>query len=137
MRSNLPFTMISPKSLLLVAVCLLSACTLFREANSGSTEQTLIAAGFQARPADTPSKLARLKSLPPFKVVPVQAEGRLGYVYADPNQSMLYLGSPAEYQKFQQLTIQQNIAEENEMAAAENEMAADDWAWDGFGPYWW
>lgn len=115
----------------------LNACTLLREANSSSDEQTLIAAGFQARPADTPAKLAVVQSLPPYKVVPRQTAGRVGYVYAAPDKSMIYVGSAAEYQKYEQLSIQQDVAEENEMAAMDNEMSAEDWDWDPWGPYWW
>lgn len=126
-----------PVVLVAVTALALNACALLRQADSGSTEQTLIAAGFQARMADTPAKVAKLETLPPYKVVPRQQGVRVGYVYADPKQSMLYVGGPAEYRRYQQLAIKQDIAEENEMAAMNNEMASEDWAWDGFGPYWW
>lgn len=130
-------TRLLPCALAAAAALALNACALLRQADSGSTEQTLIAAGFQERLADTPEKVARLQSLPPYKVVPRQQGTRIGYVYADPKQSVLYVGSPAEYRRFQQLSIKQQIAEENEMAAMNNEMATEEWDWDGFGPYWW
>jgi hypothetical protein len=60
------------------------------------------------------------------------------YVYKDANAGFAYIGREAEYQRYQQLAIQQQIAQ-NQIAAAEMERAAA-WQWYGaWGPraFWW
>lgn len=44
----------------------------------------LVAAGFVMRDANTPEKLARLRSLPADKFVARKSKGNVYYVYADP-----------------------------------------------------
>lgn len=41
-------------------------------------------AGFKMREANTPEKMARLRSIPPLKFVPHRKNGMRYYVYADP-----------------------------------------------------
>ena len=41
-------------------------------------------AGFKMREANTPEKMARLRSIPPHKFVPHRKNGARYYVYADP-----------------------------------------------------
>ena len=47
-------------------------------------EDLLSAAGFQVRVADSPQRIAALKSLPPNKFVTRVKNGQLVYQYADP-----------------------------------------------------
>jgi len=108
-----------------------------REMDAGQSEQDLVAAGFQMRMADTPARTAMLQAMPAYKVMPQQVHGRMGYVYAAPNENALYVGGPAEYQKYEKISVKQEIAEENEMSSFENQMAANDWDWDAYGPFWW
>jgi hypothetical protein len=42
-------------------------------------------AGFKMREANTPQKMARLNSIPPYKFVPHRKNGARYYVYADPS----------------------------------------------------
>ncbi len=50
----------------------LAGCAAMQQDNTQTTEQTLAAAGFQMKLADTPAKLAQLQSLPQRKLVPQQ-----------------------------------------------------------------
>lgn len=122
-------------SLVLAAAALLAGCTAIRRDEAHQVESTLAAAGFQARPADTPDKLAKLKLLPARTLSSKVKDGELIYFYADPEFCQcLYVGNAAAYGRYQQLAIQQRIAEEQVNAAEMNEDAAMDWGM--WGPYW-
>ena len=98
-------------------------------------ESTLAAAGFQARPADSPAKMEKLKLLPQRKLRSKTKDGELIYFYADAEFCQcLYVGDQAAYSRYQQLAIQQKIAQEQMNAAEMNEDAAMDWGM--WGPFW-
>jgi len=73
------------------------------------TEGLLSQAGFRQIPADTPEKLAHLKTLPERRLVARTAKnGKKYYVYADPDGcKCLYMGNPTQYQSYQGLAQQQ------------------------------
>ena len=55
-------------------------------------------AGFVVKYATTPEKTALLRSLPPDKLVTRKRDGRLYYVYADPERcNCAYVGTPEAY----------------------------------------
>jgi len=111
-----------------------SGCTLWNEMGSSSDEQLLVAAGFQARPVQTAQQTAIMNSVDPFKVTMRTSGSRVYYIYADPNKNVVYVGGPAQYQKYQQLSVQQGIAEDQMTAAAEMQMlSGEDAMWD---PFW-
>ena len=114
-----------------------AGCSAIRKDEAQSTENLLVAAGFQPKPADTAEKLAQLKSLPPLKMEMRSQGDQVGYSYADPyNCKCLYVGGQAQYEKYQKLAVKQQIAM-NQMEAAEAEEDASlDWGmWGGFGPW--
>jgi hypothetical protein len=111
-----------------------SGCTLWNEMGSSSDEQLLIAAGFQARPVQTAQQTAVMNSVDPFKVTMRTSGSRVYYIYADPNKNVVYVGGPDQYQKYQQLAVQQGVAEDQMAAASEMQMLSDeDGMWD---PFW-
>lgn len=114
-------------------VLTLSACA---SIGAQDTENTLAAAGFSMKSADTPAKLVNLKTMPQNKVFAQTQKGKTFYVYADAAQCQcLYVGNEAAYQSYQQMRIQQNIASEQLMAAEMNQEAMMDWgAWGPWGP---
>jgi hypothetical protein len=73
------------------------------------TEGLLSQAGFRQIPADTPAKLAHLKTLPERRLVGrTSKDGKKYYVYADPDGcKCLYMGNPTQYQSYQGLAQQQ------------------------------
>lgn len=121
---------------LLVALGLsVTGCATIRAHQTAETEQILAAAGFQVEPADTPEKLAHLQTLTPRKVVRDVRDGQPQYVYADPQTCKCsYVGDEQRYQKFQELSLQKKIADEQQSAARANWDASMNW-WGG--PWGW
>jgi len=113
-----------------------TGCAAIRAHQTVETEQVLAAAGFQVKPADTPEKLAHLQTLTPRKVVRYARDGQTQYVYADPETcKCLYVGDEQRYQKYQELSLQKKIADEQMSAAQTNWDASMNWgAW---GPWGW
>ena len=101
-----------------------------------NTEDTLSAAGFQMKMADTPQKLALLKAMTQNKIMVHVKNGVNYYLYADATGChCLYGGVEANYQRYQQLRIAQNVADEQEAAAEMNQSAMMNWGgWGGWGP---
>ena len=105
---------------------------------SSNTESLLTAAGFRARTPQTPKQQQIYAALPPYQVQRATVNGKVFYVYKDEKAGVAYVGREQEYQRYQQLAIQQQIAQ-NQIAAAEMEQqAALDW-YGGFGfrRIWW
>ncbi len=105
---------------------------------SSNTESLLTAAGFRARTPQTPNQQQIYAALPPYQVQRATVNGKVFYVYKDEKAGVAYVGREQEYQAYQQLAIQQQIAQ-NQIAAAEMEQqAALDWYGGfGFGRLWW
>jgi hypothetical protein len=116
----------------LVAVGLgVTGCAAIRAHQSAETEQVLAAAGFQMKPADTSERLAHLQTLTPRKVIRYTRDGQVHFVYADPETcKCLYVGDEQRYQKYQELSLQKQIADEQMSAAQANLDASMNWgAW--------
>ena len=81
-----------------------------------TTEQLLADEGFQKKVADTPEKLAHLRTLTPARRLVVhRRDGQLSYVYADPAVcKCLYVGSPAQYERVREkrLANEELVAEQ-------------------------
>jgi uncharacterized protein YdbL (DUF1318 family) len=113
-----------------------SGSAAIRKSDVDTQEQLLSAAGFQMKLADTPQKLAHLQEMTSQKLVPHTRDGKLYYVYADPEFcKCMFVGTEPAYQKYQQLAIQQKLSQERLNAAAMNENAAMNWGL--WGPFWW
>lgn len=95
-------------------------------------EDRLVAAGFVARPADTPKRVAMLRTLPSHKFEMRQINGHYVYLYSDPLVcGCLYVGSEAAYGQYKQMMFQQNLANQQEMTA---QLYSDPgWSFDGWG----
>ncbi len=119
---------------LCAAVLVLSACATPQE-QVASKEDKLIAAGFVARPADTPQRQALLKRLPPHHFVMKDLHGQYVYLYADPLVcGCLYVGKDAAYTQYKKMIFQQNLADEQQTAA---QLYSDPaWSFDGWGGPW-
>jgi hypothetical protein len=106
---------------------------------SANTTSLLTAAGFRARTPHTPKQQQMYAALPSYQVERATVPGKgVFYVYKDEKAGLAYIGREQEYQRYQQLAIQQQIAQ-NYYMAAEMERAAA-WQWYGaWGPraFWW
>ena len=97
-------------------------------------ENMLTAAGFKMVPADTPARQAHLNSLPADKITPVQRQGTIYYVFPDPKHNVLYVGQQPQYQEYQKMRLQKQMANEQLEAAQMNENAWGVWGpWGGPG----
>ena len=99
----------------------------------------LTAAGFKVRTPQTDKQKEIYAALPDQQVMRATVKGKgVYYVYKDQAHGIAYVGREAEYQQYQNLAIQQQIAQQYYMAAEMNQQAA--WGWYGaWGPrgIWW
>ncbi|HJW39512.1 MAG TPA: hypothetical protein VJ420_12915 [Candidatus Udaeobacter sp.] len=129
-----------PKSNILLIFAAAAALFAAGCAEMGSTNTTslLSAAGFRARTPQTPTQQQIYAALPPYQVERATVKGKgVFYVYKDEKAGLAYVGREQEYQRYQQLAIQQQIAQNYYMAAEMDRAAA--WGWYGaWGPtIWW
>jgi hypothetical protein len=127
-------------NIVIVLVTLAGAILLAGCASMGSsnTESLLSAAGFRAQTPQTPKQKQIYVALPPYTVQRATVKGQVFYVYKDEKAGVAYVGREQEYQRYQQLAIQQRIAQNQVMAAEMEQQAALDW-YGGFGfrRIWW
>jgi hypothetical protein len=131
-----------PNSAVLM-ILVATAATLFlggcASVGSGNTTALLTAAGFRVRTPQTPKQQQLYAALPPYQVERAAIKGKgVFYVYKDPQAGIAYVGREPEYQRYQQLAIQQQIAQNYYMAAQMDRATA--WGWYGaWGPraFWW
>ena len=117
-----------------IVICtLLSSCAMLETQQIKDTEQLLVEAGFKMKLANTPAKLAHLKTLSQHKIVPHQKDGAVYYIYADAtNCQCFYWGQESSYRNFLLLQEQRNIANEERMTAEMNEQEYLDWETMGY-----
>ena len=119
---------------LALAAALLAGCAAIEKAERKSTEQHLAAAGFKALPANTPQRQAALAQLKPYTISRQFRGDKVYYVYPDSGGDFAYVGDQAAYASYQQLVVQQQISDQNLMAAQMMDMPGPG-VWPGWG-YW-
>jgi hypothetical protein len=123
-----PFRVIGAIALLAVAI----GC-----ATTSTTQKTdlLTAAGFKLVTADTPKKQELLNTLPKSQLSLITWKGKSFYVQpaASPNQA--YVGTPTEYQSYQQLRLAKQMSNEDLIAAEMDSNAMNSWGVWGPGLY--
>src|SRR5205809_166657 len=99
-----------------------------------TTEQLLTAAGFDKKVADTPERLAHLERLTPArKLVAHRRDGKLYYVYADPEMcKCLYVGTATQYR----IALEKRMANE-ELVAMQEHQEDDALLWALWAPWPW
>jgi hypothetical protein len=76
--------------LALIIALPLAGCAAIQRSEARDKEQLLAAAGFQAKPADTPEKLANLKAMPPRQLVARSKDGILSIPMPTPTTATAY-----------------------------------------------
>jgi hypothetical protein len=108
--------MLAALTALLIASALAGCAPLeqsIQESQASDAEQTLREAGFRMIPGDTKPRIDMLRALEARRVTQVSRDGQPWYVYADPtNCACLYVGSPAQYQRYQQLARERELTDE-------------------------
>ena len=98
----------------------------------GQKEDLLAAAGFQIKVADTPQRLAAIRSLPPNKFVTQVVNGQPVYLYADPLVCRcVYFGNQGNWGAYRQEVFAKQLADEAQMTAMMNQTNWDlgPWGW--------
>jgi len=73
-------------------------------------EGLLSEAGFVKNPADSPEKMERIRAEIQRKVIPVQEEGQIYYLYADVDFCRcLYVGNESAFHRFEDLIYLRDI----------------------------
>jgi len=96
-----------------------------------TTEQLLAAVGFQMKLADTPEKLANLRTVTPRRtLIPQAQDDRVYYIYADPDLcECLYVGTSAQYQR----ALQKSLETDQLIAIQQQPIVWGFWGtWPGF-----
>ncbi|HEY6153512.1 MAG TPA: hypothetical protein VIW07_07240 [Candidatus Udaeobacter sp.] len=129
-QSNVVLLILAAATALLLGGC--------AEMGSGNTTSLLSAAGFHVVTPQTPKQQQLYAALPPYTVEHATMKGRSFYIYKDEKAGVAYVGHQPEYQRYQQLCIQQQIAQNYYMAAEMNRAAAVGW-YGAWGPraFWW
>lgn len=120
-------------------VMLLFLCIAVGCVSTKKTESLLLEAGFKITRADTPEKQAHLKSLPGEKLIRVNRNGVVYYVYADVKNNLLYVGREPEYQQYKNdLWLAQRTKENQNQAEFLDGTASAIWndggVWEVWGP---
>jgi len=127
-------------SFMMISVIALLALTAGCATTTTSIEDKrsmLVAAGFKTIAPKTAAQQQKLQQLQVGQVAQVQRKGKTYYVVADPPQNVVYVGGPTEYQAYQQLRAQRQLAQENLETAEMYQDAAMDWGgWGGWGVGW-
>src|SRR5262245_24401537 len=129
-KPNIIFIFAAVATTLFVAGC--------AEMGAGNTTSLLSAAGFRVRTPQTPKQQQIYAALPPYKVERATVNGHVFYVYKDEKAGVAYIGREQEYQRYQQLAIQQQIAQNYYTAVAMDRAAAYGWygAWGPRAFFW-
>ena len=119
---------------LLKGVCALALLTIITgcATDTGKTD-LLSAAGFKLVPADTPKKQELLATLTPGKLTLITWKGNQFYVQPDVPNNQAYVGTPAEYQSYQQLRLAKQMSNDTLMAAQLNQQSMYGWG-NAWGP---
>jgi hypothetical protein len=126
-----PLTLVS---CLTAASCAFIALTGCASMNASNQESLLAAAGFRVRTPETAKQKELYAAAPAYKVQRVTVNDRIFYAFKDEGKGVAYVGGEAEYQRYQQLSIQQRVASDNYMAAEMNRDMAMGW-YGAYGPY--
>jgi len=124
MKQRLKFS-----ALIITTICLgfiITGCAALEEKSAEKTEQMLSAAGFTVKPANTPEKLAHLKSLPQEEIVRCEKNGKKYYLYANLYEKCLYIGNIKAYNEYKKLKHQEQVSQEKVEKARDELMAENE-----------
>ena len=117
---------------------LLAGCATTTTTSTHDEERSmLVASGFKMVTPKTAAQHEKLQHLQTGQVAMIHKEGKAYYIVADPSRNVVYVGGPTEYQAYQQLRAQRQLAQENLQTAEMYQDAAMQWdAWGGWGVGW-
>ena len=113
-----------PLTIILMVANLMAGCA---GHNAQTTEDLLSAAGFNVVIASTPQQLKHLATLPPYKMMRIERNGKDRYVYADPARKLIYVGGLFSYDRFRDMRLAKNVTEQELQDAKFNAEIASGW----------
>lgn len=119
-----------PALLALLALAGFSGCA---SVGSSNTKDLLTASGFRMRTPETPKQKELYAAAESYKVLRISLKDKVLYAYKDEKNGTAFVGDEAAYQQYRRLAIQQNIAEQQVMAAQMQREAANGW-YGAYGP---
>jgi hypothetical protein len=123
------------KPAILLIAALMCGCAAIEKADRENTERLLAASGFRVLPANSPARQEALKIMPPYKIERKLKGEEVYYSYACPDQSIAYIGNQADYSKYRELELQQEIANQNTASSENAVLTAQEWNdWRVWGP---
>jgi hypothetical protein len=100
-------------------------------------ESMLVAAGFKVITPKTAAQKQKLQNLPPGKVTRIQKKGKTYYIFPEPAKNLAYVGGPKQYQEYQQLRVENRLAQEDVESAEMYQDTAMEWSvWGGGEGVW-
>ena len=123
------------KPAILLIAALMCGCAAMEKADRNNTERLLAASGFRVLPTNSPARQKALETMPPYKIERKLKGDEVYYSYACPDQSIAYIGNQADYSKYRELELQQEIANQNTASSESAVLAAQEWNdWRVWGP---
>ena len=107
----------------------LTGCASMETAN---TKSLLLQAGFHVRTPDTAKRKEIYASLAPYQMQRATVNGKVFYVYKDEKEGVAYVGREAEYSRYRDLAVAQQMRQEYYMAMEMERASA--YRWYGWGP---
>ena len=121
----------------IISVVALLALTAGCATTTQSSENMLVASGFKVVTPKTPAQQQKLQKLPPGKVAQINKAGKTYYIFPDAAHNQAYVGGPKQYQAYQQLRIQNKLAEQQLETAEMYQDSMMGWGgWGGWGMGW-
>ena len=117
----------------ILAVLFLAGCATTESTN---TKSLLTTAGFHVKTPQTALQKEIYKALPAYHVARVRSDTKVLYAYKDEKAGVAYVGREPEYQRYKQLCIQQQVAQQYYMAAEWDQYYANRW-YGAWGPGYW
>ena len=115
---NRKLTMLNKMIAMTFTGFLITGCVAIEKSDAMDTERLLAASGFKMKIANTPEKLANITAMTQRTVVPHDKDGTVYYAYADAEFcKCIYLGTEQNYQQYEKIAVERNIAQMNENAA--------------------
>lgn len=121
---------LQPLFLTLIAL-LLAGCA---GMGSSNTKSLLSASGFTVRTPETAKQKELYAAAEPYKLLRFTNEGKTSYAYKDEKSGTAYIGSESNYQEYERLSVQQNIARQQYQAAEMQRDMAMGW-YGAYGRY--
>ena len=111
------FVVLIQVALLVTTGCATESGNPFVQGEAQSVETQLRFAGFHLLAADTPQRIESMRSMPPLVFSRVFRGDQQFFVYADPVSCLcLWAGTPANYERFLQLSAEAEVSTEQAIA---------------------